>query len=268
MRKNKIEEMILQYLEGNMTLQQEGEFREILKKNNYDMDRLSELEEIYNQMETFQAPEPSEKMDIGFYAILEKYKQNRQKNKRWRHNPFSLVSSFLLQRFRPQFATAFVLLFIGWSIGAWLTPGLNKGSQLSQMSVEIREMREMMVLTLIDQPSVTQRIKAVHLTNNFTNVNERVAKALLKTLNSDPNENVRLVTVEALYEFANNPAVREGLIQSITKQESALVQLALADVMIVLQEKRSVPQFNRLLGRKDLNDTIRNRIEKTVKVLL
>jgi len=125
-----------------------------------------------------------------------------------------------------------------------------------------------MVLTLIDQSSVTQRIKAVNLTNNFDRVNERIARALLKTLNNDPNENVRLVTVEALYDFADNPIVREGLIQSISKQESALVQLALADVMIALQEKKSVDQFRELLERKDLNDSIRGRIEKTVSVLM
>ena len=129
-------------------------------------------------------------------------------------------------------------------------------------------MREMMVLTLIDQSSVTQRIKAVNLTNNLDDVNERVIHALLKTLNNDPNENVRLVTVEALYEFADNPIVREGLIQSISEQESALVQLALADVMVALQEKRSIEQFNELLKRRDLNDAVRGRIEKTVRVLL
>ena len=160
------------------------------------------------------------------------------------------------------------LLIIGWAVGSWITPGSRKDAQLTQMSAEIREMREMMVLTLIDQSSVTQRIKAVNLTNSLDDVDERVIQALLKTLNNDPNENVRLVTVEALYEFADNAIVREGLIQSISKQESALVQLALADVMVALHEKRSIEQFNELLKRRDLNDAVRGRIEKTVRVLL
>ena len=62
--------------------------------------------------------------------------------------------------------------------------------------------------------------------------------------------------------------MREGLIQSIAKQESPLVQLALADVMVVLQEKNSVEKFNELLKKVDLNDTVRSRIERSVQALL
>ena len=124
------------------------------------------------------------------------------------------------------------------------------------------------MFALIDQPSAIDRIKAVNMTNNFASVNDKVVTAMLKTLNNDPNENVRLITVEALYEFADNPRVREGLILSIIKQNSPLVQLALADIMIALQEKKSVEHFENLLKKKDLNDSVRNRLQQTVKVLM
>ncbi len=68
-----------------------------------------------------------------------------------------------------------------------------------------------------------------------------------------PNVNVRLTTLEALTHFARDPVVREGLIQSILQQESPLVQAALADVMLKLQEKRAIQPFKKLLQQKDLN---------------
>ena len=268
MEKSEIEALIVEYLRGEMTPREKSDFKKILRQNGYELSDLAELEELYHQMDVFQVPEPSQKMDADFYALLNKYKQDLHKKKRQIKSPFSIFESILSQRILPQLAYSIILLIIGWAVGSWITPGSRKDAQLTQMSAEIREMREMMVLTLIDQSSVTQRIKAVNLTNSLDDVDERVIQALLKTLNNDPNENVRLVTVEALYEFADNAIVREGLIQSISKQESALVQLALADVMVALHEKRSIEQFNELLKRRDLNDAVRGRIEKTVRVLL
>jgi hypothetical protein len=86
----------------------------------------------------------------------------------------------------------------------------------------------------------------------------------LATLNNDPNVNVRLTTLEALTHFARDPVVREGLIQSILQQESPLVQAALADVMLRLQEKRAIPSFKKLLLQKDLNGMVRTKIEETI----
>jgi hypothetical protein len=70
-----------------------------------------------------------------------------------------------------------------------------------------------------------------------------------------------------LRQFADEPQVREGLIQSITRQESPLVQIALADVMVGLQEKRSVKQLQRLLEQENLDETVKIKIKETVKVL-
>ncbi|MFH1942909.1 MAG: HEAT repeat domain-containing protein [bacterium] len=268
MKKQQVEAMIVEYLRGDLTPRQEEEFKELLRQNGYELSELEELEAVFSSMESFRVPEPSEKMDIEFYSMLDACKKKLQKRRRRIRNPLGLFQSFFAQRHVPQFAYGVILLVAGWAVGAWLTPGVRSDSQLHRMSAEIQEMREVMMLTLIDQSSVTQRLKAVNLTMDLKNVNDKVIQALLKTLNNDPNENVRLATVEALREFADYPKVREGLIQSIGRQESALVQLALADVMIALQEKRSVEQFQELLKRRDLNDTIRGRIERTVAVLM
>ena len=81
----------------------------------------------------------------------------------------------------------------------------------------------MMMLSLLENPSATERLRAVGYTKNLNDANGRVIDALLTTLNNDPNVNVRLVTLEALAELAHDPRAREGLVQSLTKQESPLV---------------------------------------------
>jgi hypothetical protein len=268
MDKNKLEELITEYLNKDGSPQQKEELKAILKQNGYDLNELSELETIYNQLDDLQVPEPSEEMDDHFYTMLEKTKQEVQKKEQRTKNLAVFFQSFFPKKYLPQIAYSLLLLLIGWTAGSFITPKSKYESQLITMTSEMKQMRQMMMLTLIEQPSASERIKAVNLTNEFDDVNDTIIDAMFKTLNNDPNENVRLVTVEALFEFANNPKVRQGLIQSINKQSSPLVQLALADIMITLQEKNSVEEFNKLLLKKDLNDSVRNRIEKTVNILM
>jgi hypothetical protein len=91
---------------------------------------------------------------------------------------------------------------------------------------------------------------------------------LLDTLGRDANANVRLVALEALAAHADVPGAREGLIQSMDRQKSPLVQLALADVLVRLDAKQAVGHFRRLLQRKDLNDVVRAKINESLKMLM
>jgi HEAT repeat protein len=97
---------------------------------------------------------------------------------------------------------------------------------------------------------------------------KEVIDALLATLNNDDNVNVRLSTLDALTRLANHPEVRQGLIHSITQQESPLMQSAIADVMLKLQERRSVQSFKELLKQKNLDHGVRDKINETIHSLI
>ncbi len=72
---------------------------------------------------------------------------------------------------------------------------------------------------------------------------------------------------EALTQYAGDASVREGLVKSLALQDSPMVQVALADVMVKLQEKRSVKALKTLLQKEDLNDLVKVKIEQTIKDL-
>jgi hypothetical protein len=137
-------------------------------------------------------------------------------------------------------------------------------SQVQALSEQLREMRQMMMLSLLQNPSASQRMRAASYASESRTISPDILSALLTTLNNDPNVNVRLTTLDALTLYARNAAVREGLIQSILQQDSPLMQAALADVMLKLQEKRSVPSFKKLLQDKGLNEMVRSRIEQVI----
>ena len=88
------------------------------------------------------------------------------------------------------------------------------------------------------------------------------------TLNNDENVNVRLMTLDALTKLSHNARVREGLVQSITKQDSPLVQSAIADVMVKLQEKKSIKPLQRLLKQDNLNEMVKDKIKQSINQLI
>jgi HEAT repeat protein len=125
-----------------------------------------------------------------------------------------------------------------------------------------------MLLSLLHDPSASQRIRAVSYTDDINNVDYKVTDALFTTLNEDANVNVRLATLDALVKLAHDPKVREGLVRSIDLQDSPIMQSAIADVMVKLQEKSSIQYLQKLLGKKDLNKMVKINIEKSIQKLI
>lgn len=163
------------------------------------------------------------------------------------------------------------LVALGVAAGYWFQAKRSNltvyQTQIAALTIQVEEMRQGMLLSLIENPSATERLRGVGYSKDIEQVNAEVAEALLTTLNNDPNVNVRLVTLEALIQRAGDPSVREGLVQSLTRQESPLVQSALADAMVTLQEKRSLKPLRQLLRQKNLNGLVKTKIERSIRAL-
>ncbi|WP_229250674.1 HEAT repeat domain-containing protein [Emticicia aquatilis] len=228
--------------------------------------------QLWEQMGNLPTPNPSPNMKTRFHAMLDTYKAEVEDKKA---SSFSVFLMKLKQVFTYKtsnnWAYAIILIMMSGIIGYFAGKPNNQAvadqNDVKKLSSEVQEMKEMMMLSMLENPTATERLKAVSYTQELNKVDDKVIDALLTTLNSDPNENVRLVTLEALIQLGNNPRVREGLVQSLMKQESPLVQVALADAMVKLQEKRSVKQFKQLLQKENLNKAVKGKIEKTIQVL-
>jgi hypothetical protein len=240
---------------------------------------------LWDLMGEVSVPEPSDKMGVRFEAMLDTYKKGEE-----RRTPGLVRYIRQLFAVRPGFTWAYsvVLVVVGVGMGllvnrfsgtglgagpdvAGVRPAAGSGSegqQLEALSAQVHEMKEMVLLSLLENPSASERIRGVSYTSEIKKVNKNVVDALLSTLNNDPNANVRLITLDALTHYTDEAAVREGLVQSILQQDSPLMQAALADVMLKLQEKRAVRPLKQLLQQKDLNEMVRTKIEQTLTRLI
>lgn len=228
--------------------------------------------QLWQRMGNMPTPDPSPAMRTQFYAMLDSFEQNE----RAKPQPvWTRVLASVRQRWSAglagQLAYGLVLLSVGVAAGVWWKRPQQQGvayqQRIDTLSVQVQEMRQMMMLSLLENPSATERLRAVSYTKDIAEVDHHVIDALLTTLNNDPNVNVRLVTLEALSDLAHDARVREGLVQSLTRQESPLVQVALADVMVKLQEKRSLKPLRQLLRQPATNDLVKSKLVQTIKDL-
>ncbi|MEM8898918.1 MAG: HEAT repeat domain-containing protein [Bacteroidota bacterium] len=170
----------------------------------------------------------------------------------------------------PRISLAYTFLLVGFGvlITSWYFQNQNQKEKIARLEGELTQVKEMMLLTLLDKESTGERLKAVQLTRDMPEVSDQIADALLETLKQDDNPNVRLAALEALYPYADQAVVREGLIKTISYQESPLVQWAIAEVMVALQEKRSVEELRKLLSEEQTTDEVKEKIKNSIQVLM
>jgi hypothetical protein len=101
-----------------------------------------------------------------------------------------------------------------------------------ELREEVRHTRQLVALSLLQQQSASERLKGVDWSNRMTRPDPQVLSALLHTVNYDQNVNVRLAALDALHQSANNEMVRRGLVESLDRQTSPLVQIALIDLLV------------------------------------
>ena len=106
------------------------------------------------------------------------------------------------------------------------------------------------------------------MVSDLNEVDDAIIQSLLSVLVMDQNDNVRLAALESLLPYADHPEVREGLILSISKQKSPLVQLRLAEVMKSLNDPNAIPEIQEILNTIDLNYDVRTKYNETLNSLI
>lgn len=235
-------------------------------------EELQAMEQLWNVMGTIETPEPSAHLKVKFQAMLNTYKEEVAQQK-----PSFLESLkegwSRIWQMQPQWPMAYNLIILVVGLGGGFfylhnSSANTSNQQLQALNSEVHELKQTMMLSLLENPSASERIRGVSYTPEIKHADKEVIDALLATLNNDPNVNVRLSTLDALTHLANHPEVRQGLIESISQQDSPLMQSAIADLMLKLQEKKSVKQFKELLKQKNLDNGVRDKISQTIKVLI
>lgn len=260
MKKRDLREKTADLLKKDLTREEEAEVIKYLGEKGITREEIESLRNMASELDHAFEGEPGEQMDKRFYSMLED--ESRKKE----NNPLQLRLTF---KYVWMMAAAGIALFIlGWFASSWFGSSSGDNNQITDLSSEVRELKETLILTMMDQNSSVERIRAVNMVLEFENADSRIIENLLKVLNTDDNDNVRLLALEALIKYSDNQNVRQGLVSSIVNQTSPMIQLRMTEIMTTLNEKSAAGEFQKLLRDPGLNFSVKSKLEEAVITLL
>jgi hypothetical protein len=261
MDKDIISSLLSRYNSGEATPEDMLMIERLIEKEAISLEDLDDVSKLDHQLSLTAIPEPSANLDNRFYSTLALEK--KQLRRSW------IPEWFAWPELAPRLAFAAVTFILGLAAGYLLLPKQTTSSpDITALSNEVNDLKEMMMLSLLEKGSATDRLKAVSLTGEFDKASDQVTRALIKTLSLDENVNVRLAALDALRPYTSNSSVRAEMIKAIAKQDSPLVQIALAELMAALQEKSAVKEFEKLLQNKNTPSEVKKRIREKMDVMI
>ncbi len=259
------------YVLGTLTQDEEMDFMEAVNRFPELKTAVEEWQDIQEGLVNLEES-PSQQMDTNFYQFLADQQQEQPsggETGKVRRLPF------LENRFVITIVAASVMLLLGLFIGKqWGGETItNSESGITEVEFqsskrETEEVRTQLVMSLADEPSAARRLEAISEARKLDTATDKVIQALFKMLNSDPNVNVRIAAVTSLSKYVENPVVREGLVMSIVNQDSPLVQIALADLMVELKEKESIQSIEELLQKPSTNEVVKEKLRESINQIL
>ena len=240
MEKEKLESLLIDYIDNKLNAVDRHMIEQELVRNAEAFKLYEELREVIQAMDKSARLEPGAGLQSGFEKMLQA--------------EMAAAKPARTIFFQPVFyrvAAAVALLILGGGIGFWISKQHDQRlaaieEQMKKQKAEMEFTRNMMSMLQNDQ-SASQRILGVNVAMTVEKADDKIVEVLVKTLNEDPNTNVRLAALEALSRFHQERNVREKLIESLGKQKDPVIQIALIQLMVKMKEKGVVDDLQKIV---------------------
>jgi hypothetical protein len=254
MEQQKLESLLIDYIDGKLNSVDKHFVEQELLKNPKSFRLYEELKEIIQLMSRRDVLEPSAKLKQSFEEMLAEEIKVSKKEKVITLNPWW---------YRAAAAVAFIV--VGVTLGFWISNENHRQMAIAKANAE--KARAEQVVTMISNASAGQRILGVKSALENEAVNIEILRALIKTLDTDPNTNVRMAALEALRRFYSEPMVRKALITSLTKQTDPVVQISLIQVLVEMKEKRALKPLQKIIEDQELIPAVKDEAQLGIMVL-
>lgn len=250
MEANKLEGLLIDYIDGKLS---EAERQEVVQEmtRNPEAQRLYEqLREILDAIKRSNEWEPRKKLQENFEKILRDEMAAARKEGTGKHVFFQPVF------FRA--AAAVALVMAGIVIGFWINKNQQREEELQAIKKEVELTKRWMMSMLDNQQSASQRMLGATVAFKMEKADDQIVLALTNAMNGDPNTNVRLAALEALGKFHQQEHVRKALIASLATQKDPIIQIALIRLMVEMKEKEAVKELLRISTDDDVIPAVKD----------
>lgn len=246
-----MKELMIDYLEGNLTGELKSFVANHIEKDERWIREFEELKEVIEVMDNSKELEPDASLKADFEAML-RIEMNEEKLKHKIEAPKTVY--WKSPKMWMQIAASVTILAVGVVLGVNFT---NNRADLLALQKEMEATKNMVISSLQNQ-SASSRLNAVNVSYSMNGMDDEIVDALITTMNTDDNANVRLAAVEALTQFVDEQKVRDALIASLATQDNPVVQIALINLMVQLKESRAVAPLKEILNSEEAIEVVKD----------
>ena len=230
-----------------------------------------DLSAVWESLGKLPEEQPSAAARVRFDGMLAAYEQGMRQGdagRRWRGEADGWLGRWWPRRPALQLAVALLCLGLGLGAGSRLLAGRGQSAEVAQLRQEVLSTRQLVTLSLLRQRSPSDRLQGASWGAELEHPDAEVLQALLHTLDTDPNIDVRLAVADALGRYRDEPAVRGGIIASFPRQRSPLVQIALVDILVQIDDSPARDLLRQVAADDKLNQAVRKHAAWGLKQLL
>lgn len=215
----------------------------------------AELSSFLNYLDTFPQPEPPKGMKEEFMALASDLKIPQERK--------TLVIPMWMK-----VAAMLVLVFGTYWVGHRV--GAGKAEMATrQLSNELLEQKQEVMLASLKDYTGPQKIEAVYNISQSGNASDELINALVYTMNSDKNVNVRLAAISALSEMMDkNERVKTELIKSLRVQENSLLQISLIQVLTESGVKEARDEIQSITNNEKTDESVKAFAKDMMKIII
>lgn len=235
MEKERLESLLIDYIDGKLTDDERALIDRELMVNEEAYKLYEQLKEVIMGMKSVPQTTPSTRIKAQFDQFLAE--ESRAKKGK------VIVISPMLYRV----AAGVLLVVLGCGIGFWISNRQDHDRELLAMRKEMDATKQLLMTMLENQQSASQRFQGATVAlNEVDKVDDEIADALIHAMNTDENTNVQVAALEALGKFYDQPHIRKALIASLKTQKDPLVQISLIRILVQMKEKSVVKDLERI----------------------
>lgn len=224
---------MIEYVDGTLNAADRMQVEQAIASNTEALKLYEQTRELLQVMDRVTDREPSVKLKTSFHKILKQELEQQKGGK--------VISFRLPQVYRMAAGIALVI-----SVG--LAAYWFQERRIEKLADEMRKTKTLMMAKLQNQGSAGQRLQGVSVSLNMKleQADDEIVNALVHTLETDDNTNVRLASLEALARFHEQPHVRTELVKALSKQTDPAVQIALIRLLVEIKAKDSLKELQRI----------------------
>lgn len=240
------ESTLIDYIDGTLTEADRDRVAQAIREQPAVGQLYQELQTVMQAMADSPVVEPPRRMRDQFEAML-----NAEVSRSHSATPVRTLNG---QRMWYRVAAVITLLIVAAGGTYWY----QQQQHLLALEAELREIKAGILQQLHNTQSPSQRLLAVKAANQTHQPDNEIVSALIRTMNEDPNSNVRLAAMEALGRFQHEPPVRQALIASLARQTDPVVQIALIQLLVEMKDKEVMKPLQQIIDNEEVLPAVRD----------